>query len=145
MHEYKMTSINSPRYPGIDIKKLRVCCIAHFGSKKNLFSSHIKSRGKAGYTGLISGPIIKSNEINHKTTCLSSLMQWSRKSNFKKKKVLVQYLSLYQIDLLLEAYSEDRFTQFCTLRPRYTLTAGTTMDFSIGRYFINVDKEGYFP
>lgn len=86
MHEHKMTSINSPRYPGIDIKKLRVCCIAHFRSKKNLFSSYISSRGKAGYTGLISGPIIKSNEINHKTTCSSSLMQWSRKSNFSKKK-----------------------------------------------------------
>lgn len=68
-----------------------------------------------------------------------------KKIKLFEKKVLVQYLSLYQIYLLLEAYSEDRFTQFCTLRPRYTLTAGTTMDFSIGRYFINVDKEGYFP
>lgn len=66
-----------------------------------------------------------------------------KKIKLSEKKVLVQYLSLYQIDLLLEAYSEDRFTQFYTLRPRYTLTAGTTVESSSALHCIDMDKEGY--
>lgn len=45
--------------------------------------------------------------------------------------------------MLPEAYSEDRFTQFSTVCPRYTLTTGTTVDSSIGLYFIHVEKERY--
>lgn len=72
MHEYKSTNIKSTRYPVIYFKKLRICCIANFGSKKNLFSSHIKRCGKAGYTRVISVPIPKSNKINHENTCFYS-------------------------------------------------------------------------
>lgn len=74
MHDYKITNINSPRYPVIDFKKLRVSCIADVGSEKHMFSSHIKRSGKAGYTGLISVPIINSNKINYEK-CSSSSMQ----------------------------------------------------------------------
>lgn len=75
MHDYKITNIKSPRYPAIDFKKLRVSCIADVGSEKHMFSSHIKRSGKAGYTGLISVPIINSNKINYEITCSSSSIQ----------------------------------------------------------------------
>lgn len=45
--------------------------------------------------------------------------------------------------MLPEAYSEDRFTQFSTVCLRYPLTTGTTVDSSIGLYFIHVEKERY--
>lgn len=74
MYEYKMISINLLCYLGIDIKKLRVCCIVYFGFKKNLFLFYISSCGKVGYIGLIFGFIIKSNEINYKIICLLLFM-----------------------------------------------------------------------
>lgn len=51
----------------------------------------------------------------------------------------------YHNELLLEAYSKDRFTQLGTWWPRYTLTAGSTVESSIALHFIDMDKECYLP
>lgn len=59
----------STKYPAINFKKLRICCIANFGSINDILFSHIKCCGETGDTMTTHVPIIKQHKINCKFIC----------------------------------------------------------------------------